>query len=74
MSMVLENGQRLFSTTTPTRGLAGKSVMTKPKPRVFYHITMQPHRRLPALYAEVETLLRDVIPALARGKEFSDRQ
>lgn len=42
-----------------------------PKPRVFYHITMQPHRRLPALYAEVEALFHAVIPAVARGTEFS---
>jgi putative transposase len=41
------------------------------KSRAFYHITMQPHRRLPALYAEVEVFLREVIVELTRGTEFS---
>ena len=39
--------------------------------RVFYHVTMQPHRRLPALYAEVEALVHDLIADYTRGGEFS---
>ncbi len=45
--------------------------MPSAKPRVFYHITMQPHRRLPALYDEVEKLLRTVIDELTHGTEVS---
>ena len=40
-------------------------------PRVFYHVTMQPHRRLPALYAEVEAVVLELITDYARGSEFS---
>jgi putative transposase len=38
--------------------------------RVFYHVTMQPHRRLPALYAEVEAFVRDLVTDYARNREF----
>ena len=41
------------------------------KPPVYYHLTMQPHRRLPALYTEVETFLLAWIAEFTRGKEFS---
>ncbi len=41
------------------------------KPRVFYHVTMQPHRRLPALYAEVEAFVRELIAEFTLGTEFS---
>jgi REP element-mobilizing transposase RayT len=39
--------------------------------RVYYHVTMQPYRRLPALYDEVEILLRDWIAEFTRGTEFN---
>ncbi len=38
--------------------------------RVFYHVTMQPHRRLPALYAEVEVLVRALLVDFCRDSEF----
>ena len=38
--------------------------------RVYYHVTFQPHRRLPALYAEVETYLLAALPLLAKRGEF----
>ena len=39
--------------------------------RVFYHVTMQPHRRLPALYAEVEAFVLELIADYTRDSEFS---
>lgn len=45
--------------------------MPAEKPRVFYHITMQPHRRLPALYAEVEAFVRELIVEFTKGTKFS---
>jgi REP element-mobilizing transposase RayT len=39
--------------------------------RVYYHVTMQPHRRLPALYDEVETLVREILADFTRDSEFS---
>jgi putative transposase len=38
--------------------------------RVFYHVTMQPHRRLPALYAEVEAFVRELLMAYCHDREF----
>jgi REP element-mobilizing transposase RayT len=38
--------------------------------RIFYHVTMQPHRRIPALYAEVEAFVRELIIDYTRGSEF----
>jgi REP element-mobilizing transposase RayT len=45
--------------------------MPASKPPVYYHITMQPHRRLPALYAEVEAFVRDLVIELTRNTEYS---
>jgi REP element-mobilizing transposase RayT len=45
--------------------------MSSNKSKAYYHITMQPHRRLPALYAEVESFVRELIVELTRGTEFS---
>jgi len=48
--------------------------MTKhssPKPRVFYHVTFQPYRRLPVLYDEVEAYLREALPRIAKRGEFT---
>ncbi len=42
-----------------------------PEPRVYYHVTMQPHRRLPALYAEVEACLRGFVADYTREGDFS---
>ena len=42
-------------------------------PRVFYHVTMQPHRRLPALYAEVEALVLELLTDYTRDSLFSVR-
>jgi REP element-mobilizing transposase RayT len=41
-----------------------------PEPRVYYHVTMQPHRRLPALYAEVETFVHELIADYTRDGAF----
>jgi REP element-mobilizing transposase RayT len=43
------------------------------KTRVFYHVTMQPHRRLPALYAEVEALVLALLTEFTRDRPFSVR-
>jgi putative transposase len=40
------------------------------QPRVYYHVTFQPHRRLPALYDEVEAYLREALPLIAKRGEF----
>jgi REP element-mobilizing transposase RayT len=42
-----------------------------PDPRVFYHVTMQPHRRIPALYPEVEAFVRELIEEMTENTEFS---
>ena len=42
-------------------------------PRVFYHVTMQPHRRLPALCAEVEALVLALLEEYTRDSLFSVR-
>lgn len=39
--------------------------------RVYYHVTMQPHSRLPALYDEVENFVREWIIEFTQGTEFS---
>ena len=41
------------------------------QPRIFYHVTMQPHRRLPALYAEVESCVRELLMEFVRDSVFS---
>jgi REP element-mobilizing transposase RayT len=41
------------------------------RPRVYYHVTMQPHRRLPALYAEVEAYLLYIRAGFSRDREIS---
>jgi putative transposase len=41
------------------------------QPRYYYHVTLQPYKRLPLLYDEVETYLRQVLPQLARKDEFN---
>jgi REP element-mobilizing transposase RayT len=38
---------------------------------IYYHITMQPHRRLPALYDEVEVFVCDLLKEFTIGTEFS---
>jgi REP element-mobilizing transposase RayT len=45
--------------------------MSSTQPRVFYHITTQPHRRLPALYGEIESFVRGLVIEIAQGTEFS---
>lgn len=45
--------------------------MSPGKSRVYYHVIMQPHRRLPALYAEVEAFVREIIVEITRDTEFS---
>ena len=42
-----------------------------PEPRVYYRVTMQPHRRLPALYTEVEAFVRELIVDYTRDGAFS---
>jgi putative transposase len=41
------------------------------KPRIYYHVTFQPYRRLPILYAEIEAYLRIVLPKIAKLGEFT---
>ena len=43
---------------------------TKPE-RVYYHITFQTRRRIPAIYDEVEAYFREVVPHIARRGEFT---
>jgi len=43
----------------------------KARTRVFYHVTFHPHRRLPALYAEVEAYFREAVPKIAKRGEFT---
>ncbi len=51
-----------MSQTTPS---------TSSRPRIYYHVTFQPHQRLPALYSEVETYLRETLPLIAKRGEFT---
>lgn len=37
---------------------------------MYYHVTFQPYRRLPALYAEVEAYLLETLPLIAKRGEF----
>ncbi len=37
----------------------------------YYHITLQPYKRLPLLYTEIEAYLREILPGLAKQGEFS---
>jgi REP element-mobilizing transposase RayT len=39
--------------------------------RYYYHVTLQPYKRLPLLWAEVEAYLREILPSLARKDEFN---
>ncbi len=41
------------------------------QPHYYYHVTLQPHKRLPLLYDEVEAYLREVLPRLAHKDEFT---
>ncbi len=41
------------------------------QPRYYYHVTLQPYKRLPLLYAEVEAYLCEILPQLARKDEFN---
>ena len=41
------------------------------QPRYHYHVTLQPHKRLPLLYAEIEAYLREILPGLAKQGEFN---
>src|SRR6185503_19547516 len=45
--------------------------MSSDKRRVYYHVTLQPHRRLPALYAEVETFVRELMGEMTQDTEFT---
>jgi len=47
--------------------------MKTTSPRVFYHVTMQPHRRLPALYAEIEAMVLELLTDFTRDSLFSVR-
>jgi len=40
--------------------------------RVYYHVTFQTRRRIPAIYAEVEAYLCKAVPQVARRGEFVD--
>lgn len=42
-----------------------------PRPRIYYHVTFQPYRRLPILYDEIEAYLRDTLPKIAKRGEFT---
>jgi REP element-mobilizing transposase RayT len=37
--------------------------------RSYYHVTMQPHRRLPALYGEIEAYVLELLVTLTDGAE-----
>ncbi len=39
--------------------------------RVYYHVTMQPHHRLPALYDEVEDFVCEMLTEFTKGTEFN---
>jgi len=39
-------------------------------PRVFYHVTMQPHRRLPALFEPVEAYVRQLLEDYTANTPF----
>jgi REP element-mobilizing transposase RayT len=41
------------------------------QPRYYYHVTLQPYKRLPLLYDEVEAYLRGALPRLAYKDEFN---
>ncbi|MGH2594181.1 MAG: transposase [Anaerolineae bacterium] len=39
--------------------------------RVFYHVTFQTQRRLPAVYDEVEAYFREAVPKIAKRGKFA---
>ena len=41
------------------------------QPRYYYHVTLQPYRRLPLMSEQVEAYLREILPELAKQGEFS---
>ncbi|HLF25425.1 MAG TPA: IS200/IS605 family transposase [Anaerolineae bacterium] len=43
---------------------------TTPPARVYYHVTFQTRRRIPAIYDEVEAYFREVVPQIAKQGEF----
>src|SRR5262245_45683784 len=40
------------------------------KQRIYYHVTMQPHRRLPALYGEIELFVLELLRRATLDSEF----
>lgn len=44
---------------------------TARKPHYYYHVTLQPYKRLPLLYDEIEAYLREILPRLAKQGEFN---
>ncbi len=38
--------------------------------RVYYHVTFQTRRRIPAIYDQVEAYLREAVPQVAKRGEF----
>ena len=41
------------------------------QPHYYYHVTLQPYKRLPLLYTEIEAYLHEILPKLAKQREFT---
>jgi REP element-mobilizing transposase RayT len=63
----------LFGTGLVKDNQKDAPIMTQkvtPPDRVYYHVTFQTRRRIPAIYDEIEAYFRETVPKIAKRGEF----